>query len=157
MAKAITPKALDALAQKALAEDTVRYGRDADAYPHTKGTPYIIAEAFGITPREAREHSKAFMAAWRAAGGTAQVKRLTAQANGTWTGEEEAAPAPAKAQTVQIDPTPTVAIENADVPEYAMELARAIVSAGGGRKTEKQVAMVARGIIAMNAAVDATA
>lgn len=157
MSKAITAKALTALAHKALAEDTVRYGRDADAYPHTKGTAYIIAEAFGITPREAREqgHTKAFMAAWREAGGTAQVKRLTAQANGTWTGEEEeAAPAPAKdAQTVEI----AAPAQDAEIPEQTLMLARAIVQAGGGRKTAKQVEMVARGILAMNAAADATA
>lgn len=99
MATPITPDALTALAVKALAEDTVRYGRDKHAYPDTKGTPYIIAEAFGITSQEAREHSKAFMAAWRAAGGTAQVKRLTEQAKPAAPAGEvaEVVAAPAKA------------------------------------------------------------
>ena len=99
MATPITPDALTALAVKALAEDTVRYGRDPLAYPDTKGTPYIIAEAFGITSQEAREHSKAFMAAWRAAGGTAQVKRLTEQAKPAAPAGEvaEVVAAPAKA------------------------------------------------------------
>lgn len=99
MATPITPDALTALAVKALAEDTVRYGRDPLAYPDTKGTPYIIAEAFGITSQEAREHSKAFMAAWRAAGGSAQVKRLTEQAKPAAPASEvaEVVAAPAKA------------------------------------------------------------
>ena len=99
MATPITPDALTALAVKALAEDTVRYGRDPLAYPDTKGTPYIIAEAFGITSQEAREHSKAFMAAWRDAGGTAQVKRLTEQAKPAAPAGEvaEVVAAPAKA------------------------------------------------------------
>jgi len=99
MAIPITPEALAALAVEALANDTVRYGRDKHAYPDTKGTPYIIAEAFGITSQEAREHSKAFMAAWRAAGGSAQVKRLTEQAKPAAPAGEvaEVVAAPAKA------------------------------------------------------------
>jgi len=148
MATPITPAALTALAVKALAEDTVRYGRDPLAYPDTKGAPYIIAEAFGITSQEAREHKKAFMAAWRSAGGTAQVKRLTEQAKPAAPAGEVAAPA---AQVVEIaTPTP------ADIPEEAMALARAIIVGGGGKPTLPKVRDVARGIVAMNAAADAT-
>jgi len=99
MAIPFTPEALAALAVEALANDTVRYGRDKHAYPDTKGTPYIIAEAFGMSSQEAREHSKAFMAAWRDAGGSAQVKRLTEQAKPAAPAGEvaEVVAAPAKA------------------------------------------------------------
>lgn len=138
MSTPITSAALTALAVKALAEDSVRYGRDPLAYPDTKGTPYIIAEAFGITSREAREHSKAFMAAWRAAGGTSQVKRLTEQAKPSATTEEvaEVVVAPEKATRKRKAKAATTVEIAAPAPDDAegLAFANAFAAAWAARK-----------------------
>lgn len=95
--KILTDTQMVTLAKHALANDLVLYSRSRDEYPHAKGTPYILAEVMDCTPREVtRDERRRFMAAWRANGGSAEVARLNAQANGTWTGED--APAQEEAE-----------------------------------------------------------
>lgn len=141
--KILTDAQMLTLAQNVRANDLLLAGRDREDAPEgAGGWRYLLADAMGVARTKANHTTVP----------TSEVNRLREIDKAARKAASAKAPAKAKpAQVVEIaPPTP------ADIPEEAMALARMIITGGGGKATPTKVRDVARGIVAMNAAADAT-